>query len=286
MAFQKHYAMMRFFGLAGVSPRENAAAIKWGRRFEWPMFFAAIWILVDWYLVTKGSRSPLISFTTDWVIWLCFISELTILTALVDNRRRYLKQNWMSILIVVAGLPVLWGVETFYAGILRTLRLALMLGIFIRISQDARLLLSRHHLGTTLAISFVILLISGFLISGIDPAFESPLEGIWWAWVTVSTVGYGDIVPSTTEGRIFGSLLILMGVGLFSMLTASFSALFIEQDEREMVAKEERNIRRIEQLEKRLEKIEGQLERTLLALDRIEQHNHNGKPPLPDKAES
>lgn len=277
MPFQKHYALMRIVGLAGVSPSENAKAQLWGRRLEWPMLMAAIWILVDWYLAAKGITSPLISFTTDWLIWLCFITEMSILSSLVDNRRQYLRQNWMSIVIILAGLPVLWGVETYYAGVLRTLRLALMMGIIIRISQDARLLLSRHHLGTTLAISFIILLFSGFLISGIDPAFDSPLDGIWWAWVTVSTVGYGDLVPSTTEGRIFGSLLILMGVGLFSMLTASFSALFIEQDEREIIAKEERNIHRIKRLEKRLENIENQLDRTLDSLARIETKNKDSK---------
>ncbi len=275
MPFQKHTALMRLVGLAGVAPDENARARLWGRRLEWPMFFAAIWILIDWYLAAKGVTSPLLSFTTDWLIWLCFITEMTILGALVDDRRRYVRQNWMSLVIILAGVPVLFGVETYYAGILRTLRLALMMGIFIRISQDMRLLLSRHHLGTTLAISFVILVFSGFLISGIDPAFDNPIDGIWWAWVTVSTVGYGDFVPTTTESRIFGAMLILMGVGLFSMLTASFSALFIEKDEREVIEKEERNIRRIEGLEKRLENIEDQLERALDTLERIESRKKN-----------
>ena len=77
------------------------------------------------------------------------------------------------------------------------------------------------------------------------------MDGLWWAWVTVTTVGYGDLVPATTEGRIFGSLLILMGLAMFSMLTASFSVFFIEQDERELTQKEERNIERIEGLERK-----------------------------------
>ncbi|WP_415890921.1 ion channel [Neptuniibacter sp. SY11_33] len=269
MEYTRHTALMRMVGLGGVASEENERAKLWGRRFEGPMVLAAIWILIDWYLQSKGVSNAYTSFASDWLIWLLFMSELFVMLWLVDDRIKYLKQNWMSPLIVLGGLPVIWGVDTFYAGIIRTLRLALTIGIFLRVSKDTRDLLSRHNLGITLFICFIILVISGLLISGIDPAFETPLDGLWWAWVTVTTVGYGDLVPATTEGRIFGSLLILMGLAMFSMLTASFSVFFIEQDERELTQKEERNIERIEGLEKKLEKIENQLDQTLEALNKL-----------------
>ncbi len=271
MVYARHHALMRTFGLAGVASGDNDRAQRWGRRLEWPMLLAAFWILIDWYLAAKGVSHPLLAPLTDWVIWLCFVAETSILLCLVDNRSRYLRDNWMNLVIILAGLPVLWGAEFFYAGALRTLRLALMLGIFFRISRDVRTLLGRHNLGVTLFISFLIIMAAGLLISGIDPAFKTPFDGIWWAWVTVTTVGYGDLVPATAEGRIFGSLLILLGIALFSMLTASFSVFFIEQDERELKAREERNIHRIKQLETRLERMEDQLERTLAALARLEE---------------
>ena len=269
MEYERHSALMRLVGFGGVDSNENEKALKWGRRFEGPMVLAAIWILIDWYLQSKGISNSYTAFTSDWLIWLLFLSELLVMLTLVDDRIKYLKHNWMSPLIVLGGLPVLWGVDTFYAGVLRTLRLALTIGIFLRVSKDTRDLLSRHNLGITLFICFVILVISGLLISGIDPAFETPLDGLWWAWVTVTTVGYGDLVPATTEGRIFGSLLILMGLAMFSMLTASFSVFFIEQDERELSEKEERNIERIERVEEKLDKIEKQLDMTLLVLAKI-----------------
>ncbi|WP_415901439.1 ion channel [Neptuniibacter sp. QD29_5] len=269
MEYTRHTALMRMVGLGGVASEENERAKLWGRRFEGPMVLAAIWILIDWYLQSKGVSNAYTSFASDWLIWLLFMSELFVMLWLVDDRIKYIKHNWMSPLIVLGGLPVLWGVDTFYAGIIRTLRLALTIGIFLRVSKDTRDLLSRHNLGITLFICFIILVISGLLISGIDPAFETPMDGLWWAWVTVTTVGYGDLVPATTEGRIFGSLLILMGLAMFSMLTASFSVFFIEQDERELTQKEERNIERIEGLERKLEKIENQLDQTLNALNKL-----------------
>jgi voltage-gated potassium channel len=263
---------MRIVGFGGVDERENETAKRWGRRLEAPMVLAAIWILIDWYLQAKGLEKGYVTFASDWLIWLVFLSELVIMSIVVDDRIRYLRHNWMSPLIVLAGLPVLWGSETFYAGILRTMRLALTIGIFFRVSKDVRNLLSRHNLGITLFVCFIILIVSGLLISGIDPAFETPLDGLWWAWVTVTTVGYGDLVPATTEGRIFGSVLILMGIAMFSMLTASFSVFFIEQDERELSEKEERNLKRIESLEGKLENIEKQLDKTVQLLQDL-----NGK---------
>jgi len=277
MEYEKHSALMRLVGFGGVDESENETAKRWGRRLEAPMVLAAIWILIDWYLQAKGLEKGYVTFASDWLIWLVFLTELIIMSLVVDDRIRYLRYNWMSPLIVIAGLPVLWGSETFYAGILRTMRLALTIGIFFRVSKDVRNLLSRHNLGITLFVCFVILIISGLLISGIDPAFETPLDGLWWAWVTVTTVGYGDLVPATTEGRLFGSVLILMGIAMFSMLTASFSVFFIEQDERELSEKEERNLERIEGLEIKLANIEKQLDKTVSLLSEL-----NSKAPEKD----
>ncbi|MEH6579361.1 MAG: ion channel [Amphritea sp.] len=240
-------------------------------------------ILLDWYFIAKGISHPLLNFITDWFIWICFIAEATILLSKVDNKRRYLRENWMNSVIILAGLPVVLGLTPPVAGAMRILRLLIMVEIFFRLSRDAHTILSRHHLGATLSICFIIMLVSGVLISGIDPAFSRPLDAIWWAWVTITTIGYGDLVPSTGEGRIFGALLILMRLGLFSMITASFSVFFIEQDEREFTDKEERNLQRIALLEKRLEGIEGKLEQSVNLLEQIKQDNRSEPDNKPNK---
>jgi len=272
MAYDRHIALMRLIGLGSVDQRENPKALIWARRLEWPLSIAVIWILIDWYLQASGTQYGFVTNLTDWLIWLLFIAETTILTSLVDDKRRYLQQNWLNLVIILAGLPIIWGVDTFYAGTLRTLRLLLMFGILFRVSKDIRILLARHNLGLTLLVCFFIMIISGILIAGIDPAFKTPLDGVWWAWVTVTTVGYGDLVPSTTEGRVFGAILILMGIALFSMLTASFSVFFISQDEKELTDKERHNLNRIELLENRLERIEDQLDQTLHCLKEIQRN--------------
>lgn len=279
--YQRHNALMIHIGLAGVDDSENDRALRWGKRLEWPMLALAIWIILDWYLKAKGIAAPWFTIATDWFIWLSFLAELLIMVTMVDDRKRYLRQNWMNVVIILAGLPILWGVQLYYAGILRSLRLLIMVGILLKISQDLRMILSRHHLGTTLLVALLLLVISGFLISGLDPAFKGPMDGIWWAWVTMTTVGYGDLVPSTTEGRLFGMVLILAGIGLFSMLTASFSVFFIEREEKDMVDKADRNLERITQLEARLDRIEHHLQRAVTTLERLEVLEAREREPQP-----
>ena len=267
---KQHDRLMRYIGLAGVDARENENAQRWGRVLEWPLLILAFWILIDWYhqQASVGSHSylPL----SDWIVWSFFAVELTLMLWLVDRPGRYLKQNWLSLFIVLAGIPLTIEAVDFNSGILRSLRLLLFFGILIRLSADLRSVLGRHNLGITLLVALGFLVLAAFLISGLDPAFKDPVDGFWWAWVTMTTVGYGDLVPTTLEGRLVGMLLILVGIAIFSLLTASFSVFFIERDEKEMVDREQTTLLKIQMLEARLERIENQLHTAVSALERME----------------
>ncbi|HUK96236.1 MAG TPA: potassium channel family protein [Gaiellaceae bacterium] len=67
--------------------------------------------------------------------------------------------------------------------------------------------------------------------------FHSFGDGIWWAIVTLGTVGYGDIVPHTTWGRVLGSVVIVCGVTFIAFLTATVTSLFVSADQQEVLAK-------------------------------------------------
>ena len=248
----------RIIGLAGVDRNETTTALKYAARLEWPMVLMAIWIIIEWYLQAKGAVPAQFVKVTDWMIWCVFLFETVLLTTLVRNKRYYLIGNWVNLVIIILGLPLLW--EEFpAAGVLRALRLIVIAGILIHISSTARRILARNHLGTTLLVGFIITVMAGFLIAGLDPAIETPWDGIWWAWVTVTTVGYGDVVPVSTEGRLFASFLILMGIGIFSMLTASFSAFFVSRDEKRVIQGEQQILAKLELIEMRLHKIEKEV---------------------------
>ncbi len=260
--FVKASALGCLVGLAGVDPSENDTARRWGRRLEWPMLFLALWMLISWYPSFTGAMNQDWHHITDILVWLFFVLETLLLASLVDDTRRYLRQNWMNLLIIVLGLPVLWG-ELAFTGILRMLRVVLLLGLLAPLGKTVRAILIRNHLGTTLLISALFIGLSGTFISVIDPAIETPWDGIWWALVTITTVGYGDLVPVTSAGKVFAGVLILVGIGLFSLLTASFSVFFLEREEEEVIDKESELLERMDHLERKMSRLENNVARLL-----------------------
>jgi len=253
-------------GIAGVAPEENETARRWAARFELPMLFIVLWIPIQWYMEVQGVVSYPASRLGDWVIWLTFVVETSTLSMLVDDRRTYLSHNWMNLLIILIGLPLIWDV-TPYAAMLRSLRLVLLLSLLFRFSSTLRDVLAHNRLGTTLGISLVVIVMAGLLMSAIDPSVSSPWDGIWWAWVTVTTVGYGDIVPTTAAGKLFGALLILLGVGLFSLMTASFSSFFIGRDVTKAEQEIEKDVGRLQREESDVHAIIERIGRSLSSLE-------------------
>lgn len=248
----------QLLGICGVESHERAQARDWAKRLEWPMLVVVLWIPVQWYLEETSTLPLRLGKLGDWLIWLVFVFETVLLTTLVRDKLRYLRGNWMNLAIILGGLPIIWQ-YTPLAGLLRSLRLGLVLILVFRLSKTLRTLLVRHQLGTTLAVSLVLVLISGIVVTRLDPSVGDVWDGMWWAWVTVATVGYGDIVPHNPAGRLFGAVLILMGVVLVSLLTANLSA-FLIGSEVEKVEKEEREADALlKDIATRLERVEKML---------------------------
>lgn len=63
--------------------------------------------------------------------------------------------------------------------------------------------------------------------NGVNAAVASPQDALWWGIVTLTTVGYGDVFPVTAEGRIAASVLMLLGIGLFSAITATLTSFML-----------------------------------------------------------
>ncbi len=86
--------------------------------------------------------------------------------------------------------------------------------------------LQRENVIKLLGIILVIVLCSGYLIAFFEPgiSFDS---GIWWSIVTLTTVGYGDISPSTPEGRVLAIFIMFFGIGLLGVLSASLASMLI-----------------------------------------------------------
>ena len=81
---------------------------------------------------------------------------------------------------------------------------------------------------TVISVAFILVLVSGALVRIVEPdVFTSIGLAYWWAVETVTTVGYGDIVPETPAGRLVGTALMLTGLGLIPTLTSVTVAILV-----------------------------------------------------------
>ena len=102
-----------------------------------------------------------------------------------------------------------------------------------RWNKRARLI-TRRGLLYSLALCLLILVLGGVGFWILEPRTVTLADGLWLAFTTAATVGYGDIIPSTHASRAFAVIVVLLGLAVLSLVTASVAAMFVETEERQI----------------------------------------------------
>jgi voltage-gated potassium channel len=137
------------------------------------------------------------------------------------------------------------------------------------VQRAARLLLSgpltARRAGSAIAVVTVVVTIASAAGMRLVDANEFPSFGrsLWWAVQTVTTVGYGDAVPTSVAGRLLAALVMVTGIAFVTVVTAAITAAFVESARSRL-----RGARSDEALEARLDEIATRLERIESALER------------------
>ena len=159
----------------------------------------------------------------QWATWIIFALDVIMGLLKAPNRKRYLKTHPLEIVSVV--LPFL-----------RPLRL-------LRVISFGALVIQKIAVGKQIAITLKVFLFS-ILIAYIaavqititerevaNSNIKSFGDGLWWAVTTVTTVGYGDRFPTTSVGRVIAVGLMLVGISLMGVITASVAAWFVKMSQ-------------------------------------------------------
>ena len=174
-----------------------------------------------------SSSSQSILDAVQWVSWIAFAADLLFGIYKASNKVQFLKRHPLEILAVI--LPFL-----------RPLRL-------LRFISFGTLVFEKVNLGKSIAITFKVIVTALFLtyLAGIEitmaergkpgATIESVGDGFWWAITTLTTVGYGDIYPTTTEGRFIAVGLMVSGICVLGFISATVAAWFVKmtQDDSE-----------------------------------------------------
>jgi len=146
------------------------------------------------------------------------------------SKKAYLKWGWLDLVGAIPGVPLLRlaRIHRIIRGthILRSMGYRGILRRFLDRRAESTLLVTL--LGSILVLGFVTILVVFFERQAPEANITTAEDGLWWSYVTITTIGYGDLYPVTPTGRFFAGFLMLTGVGLFSVVTSYLAKLFVD----------------------------------------------------------
>ena len=192
--------------------------------WNWSLTFLALAFLFAYsypaFVVEVSPSSQSVLDGIQWVSWIAFAADLLFRIYKATNKVQFLKRHPLEILAVI--LPFL-----------RPLRL-------LRFISFGTLVFEKVNLGKSIAITFKVIVTALFLtyLAGIEitmaergkpgATIQSVGDGFWWAITTLTTVGYGDIYPTTTEGRFIAVGLMVSGICVLGFISATVAAWFVK----------------------------------------------------------
>ena len=204
----------------------------------------------------------------DFVICFFFLYDFSVRFYHAESKLKFMKWGWFDL---VSSIPFWGGFQWARAirivRILRSLRSTKILVGFLYRDKSLSSLISAVLIAGLMMI-FCSMAVLNFET---DPQsnIKDPEDAIWWAFSTVSTVGYGDKYPVTLEGRLTAVVLIVCGVGLFGIYTAYIAKLFVAEDRKEENPEIKKLSEEIRQLRLQIKKL-AESQNYLAVIDRTE----------------
>lgn len=169
----------------------------------------------------------------DYIITIIFIVDYVVRLALSKNKKSFFKQNILDLIAIIPFTSlfkvfrVLKVLKVFKA--LKILKFARLSAYFARFYKRVKFFFEINGLKYMVFVSLFCIVAGGIAIHFVEEM--TVFDGIWWSFVTATTVGYGDISPTTPAGRVIAAILMIVGIGLIGSLTSTITALFFQRHE-------------------------------------------------------
>lgn len=201
-----------------------------------PLILAATLAMIPVLIVQRDAQShgwQSAAWAANWLIWAVFATEVVAILIVAQRKRAAIRAHWLDVALVVVTVPA-YGRLLSSLRLVRLVRLMRLLRVAVVLSralQAERRLTTRSAFRFAAIATVFLVFIAGAAEATVDQGdFGTFWDGIWWAVVTVTTVGYGDLYPHTVAGRLIAMLLMLVGIGFIAVLTASIASIFVKTD--------------------------------------------------------
>ena len=232
-------------------------AINWWTKLS-PTFLQVLGVIFlagyAWPIINPN-LSPALHSLCNWtlfIIWVFFAFDYFARLSVADNKRLFVRKNLLDLAAV--ALPFL--------PLLRAIRALAAVTVLSRRNRGSR---SQQVTTSVVTLAFATWFVAGLAVTEAERHVDgSNIQGVgdgwWWAITTMATVGYGDTYPVSTQGRIVGTALMIMGVALLGTITASIASNFNSTDSEDS-SNGTSSASEVDDLKKRVAELEGKLEK-------------------------
>lgn len=189
-------------------------------------------LIIDSYFKLPTELSRLLLYI-DNIICVVFLIEFSIRFYKAPSKKKFLKWGWVDLISSIPSFEFLR-----YGRTVRLFRILRVLRAFRSLRHLTKHLFKNKVQATFTSVSliaFLMIIFGSIAILQVEHDPNSNIktaeDALWWAFVTITTVGYGDKYPVTLEGRIIAGFLMVTGVGLFGTFTGFVASWFLEHEE-------------------------------------------------------
>jgi voltage-gated potassium channel len=226
----------------------------------------------------------------DLIISILILFDLVYFRVInVNNQNVFesIRDNWVYVVSIVPLFFICFNIFQLFdfkilIGFIGIIRIYALLKVLFITSREIRKYSDKTKLDYATFVLLFVLIVGSLLFylveHGVNPDVPNYESAIWYSFISMATVGYGDISPITGAGRIIGVVIILTGMGYVSLVTATLALMFIEEFRKESEKTKEEIQKRVQQrtlryekkIDELLEKIDGDNKEIWKKVDKIE----------------